>query len=112
MWQSYICTTCQNITQGSICHHQHHDIECLEYVNPVVPFYFFSGQIYANVSFFRYVGRRIFWLEKIVAHHDEEFVRIPSAVLDVELGKVCLHWGLRSRGVSSTRIRMRRFAEH
>ena len=85
-----------------------------------------------SLFLFRYVGRRIFCPGKIVAHHAEEFVRIllveldvelgkswrrictytTSVPLDVELGKVCLHWGLRSRAVSSTRIRMGRFAEH
>ena len=65
-----------------------------------------------SLFLFRYVVHRIFWLGKTVAHHDKEFVCFPSVELDVELGKVCLRSSLRSRDVSSTRIRMGRFAEH
>ena len=40
-----------------------------------------------SLFLFRYVGRRIFCPGKIVAHHAEEFVRIPLVELDGELGK-------------------------
>ena len=33
MWQSYICSTCQNIAESSVCHHEHHHIKWFKHTN-------------------------------------------------------------------------------